>query len=81
MPVLHADIGRVQLRVKRNPEAAAAAFREGMAVNPDNDELYAGLDQALSILQRPAKDRVQALDHYPDLAHMPSALVYESGPQ
>jgi tetratricopeptide (TPR) repeat protein len=35
------------------------------------------MDEALSILQRRAKERVQALERYPDLAQMPSDLVYE----
>jgi tetratricopeptide (TPR) repeat protein len=76
-PVLHADIGEALLRVKKNPEAAAAAFRKGMNVDPSNAELYAGLDQALSLLQRPPEDRVQALTRYPAPSQMPAALVYE----
>jgi tetratricopeptide (TPR) repeat protein len=35
------------------------------------------MDEALSILKRPAKERVEALERYPDLAQMPSNLVYE----
>ena len=35
------------------------------------------MDQALSVLARPAHERVAALERYPELADMPSALVYE----
>jgi tetratricopeptide (TPR) repeat protein len=76
-PVLHADLGNALLRVKRDASAALPVFRDGIAVDPKNAALYAGMDQALSILQRPASDRVHALEQYPDLANMPSALVYE----
>jgi tetratricopeptide (TPR) repeat protein len=78
-PVLDADMGRALLRVKRNPEAAAGAFEHGMTVDGQNAELYGGLDQALSLLQKPASVRVQALERYPDLARMPAALIYELG--
>ncbi|HEX3684557.1 MAG TPA: DUF5107 domain-containing protein [Bryobacteraceae bacterium] len=77
IPVLDADRGEALLRVRKDPEAAAAAFRDGISVDPTNAALYAGIDQALSLLQRPAEDRVQALERYPDPAHMPAALVYE----
>lgn len=76
-PALHAGTGRLLLHLKRNPQAAAAVFADGIRVDQTNTELYAGLDQALSILGRPAKQRVQALERYPDLADMPPALVYE----
>lgn len=76
-PVLHADIGEALLRIKKDPEAAAAAFRDGINVDPSNAELYAGIDQALSLLQRPPEDLVRALTRYPNPSRMPSALVYE----
>jgi tetratricopeptide (TPR) repeat protein len=76
-PVLHADLGKALLRVKRDASAALPVFQDGIAVDPKNAELYAGMDQALSILERPASDRVHALEQYPDLAHMSAALVYE----
>ena len=76
IPVLDADVGRVLLRVKNDADGALEAFREGMAVDPTNLELYSGMDQALSILARPARDRVAALERYPDRANMPAELVY-----
>lgn len=77
IPVLHASLGRALLQEKNNPEQALAAFQEGLRADPRNEELYTGMDQALSILKRPPQDRVAALERYPDLAKMPTALVYE----
>jgi len=77
IPVLHASMGRDLLHVKSDPEQALAVFQEGLRTDPANVELYIGLDQALSILGRPARERVAALESYPDRANMPSHLVYE----
>jgi tetratricopeptide (TPR) repeat protein len=77
IPVLHASLGRALLHAKDNPEQALAVFQEGLHSDQQNVELYTGMDQALSILARPPKDRVQALESYPDRATMPSKLVYE----
>lgn len=77
IPVLHASLGRALLHEKDNPEAALKVFEEGLRTDPDNIELYTGMDQALSILQRPPQERVAALQRYPDKAHMPANLVYE----
>ncbi len=76
-PVLHASMGRALLHVKNDPQQALAVFQEGLRSDPANVELYTGLDQTLSILGRPARDRVAALESYPHRAHMPSHLVYE----
>ena len=77
IPVLHASMGRALLHVKNDPEQALAVFQEGLRSDLSNVELYIGLDQALSILGRPARERVAALEHFPDSANMPSHLVYE----
>jgi tetratricopeptide (TPR) repeat protein len=77
IPVLHASLGRALLHAKDNPEQALRVFKEGLQADPRNLELYTGMDQALSILQRPAEERVAALERYPDRASMPSNLVYE----
>ena len=54
-----------------------AAFREGLRNDPNNVELYVGIDQTLSLLKRPARERVDALQLYPDRASMPTRLIYE----
>ena len=77
IPILHASLGRALLHEKDNPEQALNVFQEGLRADPRNVELYTGMDQALSILQRPAQERVAALERYPDRANMPSRLVYE----
>jgi tetratricopeptide (TPR) repeat protein len=77
IPVLHASLGRALLHAKDNPQQALTVFDEGLRSDPQNVELYIGIDQALSILQHPAKERAAALQRYPDLANMPSKLVYE----
>jgi tetratricopeptide (TPR) repeat protein len=77
LPVLHADIGRVLLKVRNDPTRALAAFEQGTGADPSNVELYFGMDQALTLLGRSAGERVAALERYPDLASMPAELVYE----
>ncbi|HEX4784667.1 MAG TPA: DUF5107 domain-containing protein [Candidatus Sulfotelmatobacter sp.] len=77
IPVLHASLGRALLHSGDNPERALNVFQEGLRSDPKNIELYTGIDQARSILQRPAPERVAALERYPELANMPTKLVYE----
>jgi len=77
LPVLHASLGRVLLQVKNDPQQALAAFREGLRNDPTNVALYVGIDQTLSLLKRPARERVDALQLYPDRASMPTRLIYE----
>ena len=77
IPVLHASLGRALLQEKNDPEQALQIFREGLRTDSHNIALYTGIDQALSILRRPPLERVAALEQYPDLANMPTALVYE----
>jgi tetratricopeptide (TPR) repeat protein len=77
LPALHAAIGRTLLQIKDRPAEAVAAFREGIAVDPLNLELYIGMDQALSVMGSAAVERVRAIESYPDQAAMPAELVYE----
>lgn len=77
IPALNADLGRAFLRVKSDPTAALAAFQRGSINDPANLENYFGLDQSLSLLHKPASERVAALERYPDRSQMPSGLVYE----
>ena len=76
IPVLHADIGRVMLREKHDSSGALQVFREGLKVDPLNRELYEGEDESLSLMGRPARELVAALEQYPDPPHMPAELVY-----
>jgi len=76
IPVLHADIGRALLRERHDSIGALRAFREGLPVDPLNRKLWEGVDEALSIMSRPARERAVSLEQYPDLPHMPAELVY-----
>jgi tetratricopeptide (TPR) repeat protein len=77
IPVLHASLGRALLHVKDKPQEAFDVFQEGLRTDAHNLELYRGIDQTLSILQKPPQERVAALQRYPDLDHMPTPLTYE----
>ena len=78
IPALDRDIGLALLQIKGDTEGALAAFKRGVASDdPSNLDNYFGLDQTLSLLKHPAKERVSALGGYPDLANMPTDLFYE----
>src|SRR3989442_1285956 len=77
IPVLDASTGLALLRVKNDPERALAAFRDGLRGDPSNAAVYFGLDQTLSLLGRPPRERVEALEQYPDPGNMPSRLIFE----
>jgi tetratricopeptide (TPR) repeat protein len=75
IPVLHRNLGLALLVSKGDAEAALAVFREGIDVDSTNVDLYAGADQAASLLGRPASERVALLARYPDPVAMPPSLV------
>jgi tetratricopeptide (TPR) repeat protein len=75
LPVLHRNLGRTLLQVKGDVQAALDVFLEGMQTDPANVDLYQGADQALSLLGRPAGERIAALNRYPDRARMPPELL------
>jgi len=77
IPVLSASTGLALLHIKNEPEQALAAFRDGVRSDPSNIAIYLGIDQALSLLKRPARERVEALEKYPHLDTAPPSLVYE----
>ena len=77
IPVLHASLGRVLLRLSHDSQGAFEVFQAGLAADPRNAELYDGVATASAILGRPAAERTSALERYPDPAHMPTPLVYD----
>ena len=77
IPVLHANLGRTLLYAKRDAGGALIAFRQGLAADPANSEVYTGANQALSTLDRPAAERISVLRLYPDPSKMPAPLVYD----
>jgi tetratricopeptide (TPR) repeat protein len=77
-PALDRDLGLALLQFKGDTEGALAAFKRGAeSDDPNNVDNYFGLDQTLSLLKRPATERVAALGRYPDFKNMLAALSYE----
>jgi tetratricopeptide (TPR) repeat protein len=76
-PVLSASMGLALLQIKNDPERALSAFQDGLRSDAANLAIYLGLDQALSLLHRPARERVAALEKYPQLDAAPPALIFE----
>ena len=77
LPVLSASTGLALLHIKNEPEQALASFRDGLRSDPANIANYLGIDQALSLLKRPARERVEALEKYPHLDSAPPTLIFE----
>ncbi len=77
LPVLDASLGLALLHEKNDADAAVKVFRDGVASDPNNVTIYLGADQALSILNRSPRDRVEIFEKYPDTATAPSGLIFE----
>src|ERR1019366_7067352 len=77
VPVLDASLGLALLHEKHDAEQALSTFRDGLQSDANNVTVYLGADQALSLLSKPASERVQVLERYPDLADAPSSLIFE----
>lgn len=78
IPVLHRNLGRTLLVLKKDDRRAVEVFREGLPVDPANVELFTGISQALGILRRPPEDRLRALQSYPDQKNLPTPLVFDT---
>ena len=72
---LHRNLGYAWFFGLHRPDRAEAVLSEGVAVNPANRDVYAGLEAVMSLLGRPASSRVAMLQRYPDLAGAPPAIV------
>ncbi|MGH9495412.1 MAG: tetratricopeptide repeat protein, partial [Candidatus Sulfotelmatobacter sp.] len=77
IPVLNASLGLALLHERSDADGAIAAFRDGLASDSTNVTVYLGADQALSILNKPAGERVEVLEKYPDMPNAPSGLIFE----
>ncbi len=77
IPALDASLGWALLHEKRDAAKALAVFEEGIVSDPRNSVNYSGATAAMAILGKPAAQRVQILERYPDLKTMPVPLVYE----
>ena len=81
MRVLDVDLGDALLKVKGDPQRALEYFREGMKNDPENSEVYVGLDEAMSLTGASAGERAAILSQYPladdPKSKMPADLVYQ----
>ncbi|MGA2856246.1 MAG: DUF5107 domain-containing protein [Candidatus Sulfotelmatobacter sp.] len=81
LQVVDVDMGDAQLKLKGDPQGALASFREGMRNDPDNAEVYVGLDEAMSLTGASAAERAAVLSQYPLAdapdSKMPAGLVYQ----
>jgi len=77
IPVLHRDLGLTLLHALQQPERALEVLSEGTRMDPGNVEVYRALDQVLGLLGRPAEERVQALQAYPQPQKLPGSLVFK----
>ncbi len=75
--VLEASLGLALLHVKRDFAGALRVFTEGIKNDPSNVVNYSGSVSAMTVLGKPAAERVKVLELYPDLDRMPTSLVYE----
>ena len=66
MPALHRNIARTLLDVKHDEAGALEVYREGLGQDPENMELYTGMNVVLSLLRHPASERADTLLRYPD---------------
>jgi tetratricopeptide (TPR) repeat protein len=77
LPVLDADLGKAWLHLKADPVQALKYFRDGVADDPVNSEIYIGLDEAMTLTGVSAKERAETLGRYPSIETMPANLVYQ----
>jgi tetratricopeptide (TPR) repeat protein len=75
------DMGDALLKVKNDPQGAQASFREALRSDPDNAEVYAGLDSSMSLTSASGEQRAATLSQYPSAdaadSKMPVDLVYQ----
>ena len=69
-------MGYAVLQSSESPDHAIELFREGMKYDPDNVDLYLGLEEAMEKAGRPAVERARALQSFPKLQSAPAALVF-----
>ncbi len=81
LQVVDVDMGNALLKLKGDPHGALTSFREGMRNDPDNAEVYVGLDEAMSLTGASAAERAATLSQYPSAdaadSKMPAELVYQ----
>jgi tetratricopeptide (TPR) repeat protein len=76
IPMLQRNIGYTLLRSGGSPAQAIDVFREGIRYDPNNVDLYLGLDEAMAKTNHSAAERAKVLTSFPDLQIAPAALVF-----
>jgi predicted Zn-dependent protease len=81
LQVVDADLGDAFLKLKDDAQRALASYRQGLKTDPNNADVYAGLDSAMSLTGASAADRANALSRYPSAdapnSKMPADLTYQ----
>jgi len=77
MPVVGAELGKAQLQLEHNSSEALKTFEAALVNDPKNAEIYIGIDEAMSLEDRPAAERARELAKYPDIPRMPAPLLYQ----
>ena len=76
IPTLHRNMGYAVLQSSESPDRAMELFLEGMKYDPDNVDLYLGLEEAMNKAGRSPGERAHVLESFPKLQSAPAALVF-----
>jgi tetratricopeptide (TPR) repeat protein len=76
IPALLRNMGYTVLYEKQSPERAIQFFSEGTKSDPQNAEIYLGLEEALKDAGHSPEERVAALQRFPG-ANPPAALIFK----
>jgi tetratricopeptide (TPR) repeat protein len=77
LPALHRNIASTLLAVKHDVARAVEVYREGLDRDPENLEIYTGLNVALSLQRRPAGERADTLLRYPKQAELTTPMLFD----
>ena len=77
IPTLHRNLGLALLYGPARDVDARAVLEEGLTVDPENVDVYLGLDAVLSAARATPRARVDALRRFPSGAALPVPLVFK----
>jgi tetratricopeptide (TPR) repeat protein len=78
IPALHRNMGYTALFSGGSLQQAMDLFREGTKYDSHNVDVYLGLEEAMKKAGRPAAERAQALESFPEMQTAPAALVFRT---
>jgi tetratricopeptide (TPR) repeat protein len=76
IPALLRNMGYTVLYEKLSPERAIELFTEGTKYDPQNAEVYLGLEEAMKDAGRSPEERVAALQKFPG-SNPPATLIFQ----